>query len=322
MQMRPLLPRACADSGPRLSHAHDRPDLVPVQVGVSVPATSANLGPGYDSLGLALGIRNEVTAQVADTLSITVIGEGAGEVAVDGDNLVHASMVRGFEAMGVPTPAVAMTCLNNIPHGRGLGSSSSAIVAGLGIARALVVDGEQRLPLDAVFRLAAEIEGHPDNVAPATYGGFTVAYEQDGTSRALRVPVDPQVRVVVFIPDSPVPTKLARGLLPATVPHADAAANSGRTALLVAALAGSPEHLLDATEDWLHQRYRQPAMPESCALVHELRDAGHAAVISGAGPTVLAFTDASSQADVVRRAPAAWRVLQPDLDGSGLTALV
>ncbi|HET7689389.1 MAG TPA: homoserine kinase [Nocardioidaceae bacterium] len=283
---------------------------------VSVPATSANLGPGFDALGLALDLRDVVTAQVTDGLEIIV--DGADAVPLDETHLVHRSMVRAFEALEVPTPGLRLHCVNLIPHGRGLGSSSAAIVAGVAAARGLVEGGTERMDDDALFALAAEIEGHPDNVAPAVYGGFTIAYAEGGTFRATSIEVDPRVGVVMFVPANPVETKVARGLLPHVVSHADAAANAGRAALLVAALTRRPELLHDATRDWLHQDYREPAMPETLALVRSLRAQGFAAIVSGAGPTVLAFC-AAEQADVVAAAgPAGWRVLRPAIDSEGL----
>lgn len=307
-----------------MSAANVRRDLVAGEVRVSVPATSANLGPGYDALGLALGMRNAVTGFLADRPAVTVIGQGRGEadrVPTDETNLVYRSMAKGFEAMGISTPPVALTCENNIPHGRGLGSSSSAIVAGIGIARALVRGGDELLPLDAVFQVAAEIEGHPDNVAPATYGGLTIAYDEAGSFHALNAPVDPRIGVVVFVPETPVETKAARGLIPGSIPHADAAANTGRAALLVAALGGAPDRLLDATRDWLHQDYREPAMPETLALVRRLRREGHAAVVSGAGPAVLTFVTAADADAVLALAPDGWQTLRPALESHGLTTL-
>ena len=161
---------------------------------------------------------------------------------------------------------------------------------------------------DALFALAADIEGHPDNVAPAFYGGFTVAYASGGRFRATTVAVDPRVSAVALVPPDPVRTEVARGLLPETVPHHDAAANAGRAALLVAALGRHPELLLDATEDRLHQDYREPAMPATLALVRALRAEGHPAFVSGAGPTVLVLTDGSREGEVAARAPAGWVV--------------
>jgi homoserine kinase len=170
---------------------------------------------------------------------------------------------------------------------------------------------------DALFALAADLEGHPDNVAPAVYGGFTIAYAENGTFRATSTAVDPRVAVVVFVPRTPVETQVARGLLPDTVSHRDAAAGAGRSALLVAALTRSPELLLDATRDWLHQDYREQAMPDTLALVRKLRAQGYAAVVSGAGPTVLAFCDASTRESLERQAPAGWAVSSPRIDSRG-----
>jgi homoserine kinase len=170
---------------------------------------------------------------------------------------------------------------------------------------------------DAVLTLAARMEGHPDNVAPAFYGGFTIALAKDDGVAATVVSVDPRVRAVVFVPPGPLNTKVARSLLPDVVPHADAAAAAGHAALLVVALSGRPELLLAATEDFLHQAYREPAMPDSLRLVRELREAGIAAVVSGAGPTVLAFVDGSTASDVRRRVPDGWDVVSLPVDSTG-----
>jgi homoserine kinase len=286
------------------------------EVRVSVPATSANLGPGFDSLGVALDIRNVVTASESTRLEITA--DGRDRVPLDEGNLVYVSMVRAFEVLGRPVPPVRLHCQNLIPHGRGLGSSSAAIVAGIAAARGLVAGGRLLMDDDGVFELAAEIEGHPDNVAPAVYGGFTIAYAEAGTFRAVTSGVDPRVEVLVFVPSIPVETKLARGLLPSTVSHQDAAANAGRAALLVAALTRSPELLIDATRDWLHQDFREPAMPDTLKLVHELRAEGYAAVVSGAGPTVLVFCDATTADDAEAKAPVGWQVHRPAIDQTGL----
>jgi homoserine kinase len=289
-------------------------------VRVVVPATSANLGPGYDALGLALDLHDELTAEVTDgDLEVTVEGEGAGTLALDETHLVVRSMWAGFAAMGVTPPGVRLRCRNAIPHARGLGSSSAAIVGGLALARALVADGDSKLPDAELVALAADLEGHPDNVAPAALGGFTIAGREGERWYAVRAPVDPRVRVVVFVPPFSLSTELARGLIPETVPHADAAADAGRAALLVAALAGAPEHLLTATRDYLHQSYRRPAMPDSLALVDQLRADGVAAVVSGAGPTVLAFvTDGPDVADVADRCPEGWTARGLDVDGDGV----
>jgi homoserine kinase len=293
--------------------------LRPGPVTVSVPATSANLGPGFDAFGLALAVRDRVTAQVlaAPRSVITVRGVGEGDVPLDEGHLVHRSMQLAFEALGCPMPVLRLDCLNVVPHARGLGSSSAAIVAGIWLARALVESGHEQLDDDDAFALAAEIEGHPDNVAPAVLGGFTVAYRERDRFRAVRLPVDSRVRVVAFVPPDGVATKVARGLLPATVPHHDAAHNAGRAALLVAALGGRLDLLPAATEDRLHQACRAPAMPTSLALVDALRADGVAAVVSGAGPTVLVLTDADAQGELVRRAPAGWDSLVVPIDHDG-----
>lgn len=298
------------------------PNFLSGQVSVTVPATSANLGPGFDALGLALDLRDRVTAEVLDTApgagpEITVEGEGAGSVPLDADHLVHRAMKAAFAHMGCETPALRLHCHNVIPHGRGLGSSSAAIVAGVCAARGLVAGGSLLMDDDAVFSLAAEIEGHPDNVAPAFFGGFTVAYADGGRFHATSVSVDPRVCAVAFVPPEPVETTVARGLLPDSVPHGDAAANAGRAALLVAALGGRPELLLAATEDRLHQAFREPAMPDSLALVHALRKDGLPAVISGAGPTVLVLTDAASRDSVLERVPDGWRVMALAVENRG-----
>lgn len=292
--------------------------FVPGPVRVTVPATSANLGPGYDAFGLALSLRDTLEAEVTDGgLRVEVTGAGADDVPRDESHLVIRSMRAAFAAMDAAPAGLVLRCDNVIPHGRGLGSSSAAIVAGVSLARALVAGGQLLLDDDALFQLAADIEGHPDNVAPAFYGGFVISGREGEEWYAVSVGVDPRVSAVVFVPPTPVETKVARGLLPDVVPHADAAANSGRAALLVAALAGRPEHLLLATRDYLHQEQRQPAMPESLALVHALRADGIAAVISGAGPTVLAFTG-SSGPDLVARAPHGWACHELDIEGAGV----
>ncbi|MGH3445750.1 MAG: homoserine kinase, partial [Nocardioidaceae bacterium] len=277
------------------------------------------LGPGYDALGLALDLRDEVTASVTtdQRSSITVSGVGEKELPLDEDHLVLRALRRAFEQLGRTPPAVRLECRNTIPHARGLGSSSAAIVAGVCLARELVIDGSVLLDDAGVLDLAATMEGHPDNVAPALFGGLTIAYAEDGRFRAARLPVDPLVRVMLLVPADPVPTAVARGLLPEQVPHHDAAANAGRAALLVAALTGRPDLLGAATEDRLHQDYREPAMPQTLALVRVLRADGVSAVVSGAGPSVLAFVDAGTEERVRRSAPSGWQVLTPAISPDG-----
>jgi homoserine kinase len=288
-------------------------------VTVSVPATSANLGPGYDAFGLALTHRDLVSVEVLEApgVEITVEGRGEGEVPHDERHLVYRSMRAALERMGAHVPGIRMHCVNVVPHARGLGSSSAAIVAGVSLARAVVAGGSLLMDDEALLDVAAELEGHPDNVAPALLGGFTIAFH-DGTSyRASGAAVDPRVQAVVFVPPEGVETRVARSLLPAVVPHADAAANAARAALLVSALGRQPELLLAATEDRLHQAYREPAMPASIALLRRLREDGLPAVVSGAGPSVLVLTDASQQEAVASRVPQGWDVLCLGIDRDG-----
>lgn len=259
------------------------------RVTVEVPATSANLGPGFDAFGLALAWREQVEIAVTEGgFVVDVTGEGADQVPRDDTHLILRSAVRGLADLGVTVPGLRLRCHNTIPHGRGLGSSSAAIVAGLLAAVTLACPGEET---DArrrwLLQHANEVEGHPDNVAAAIYGGFTIAYAGSAGLDVAVVDVHPEVTATVYVPDQAVATTAARGLLPPTVPHSDAARNSGRAALLVHALSVAPHRLLDATAEWLHQDYREPAMPASWALMTSLRAQGCAAVISGAGPTVL-----------------------------------
>jgi homoserine kinase len=293
------------------------PEFRPGVASVRVPATCANLGPGFDALGLALALYDEVEAHTAaDGLSVAVHGEGA-DLPRDETHLVVRAMRATFDKLGGQPPGLSLTCRNRIPHSRGLGSSAAAIVAGVLLARALVVGGEQLLPGEDVLVLAAQLEGHPDNVASCLLGGFTIAWS-DPHARAVRLEPHDSVRPVVLIPPFSASTHEARRLLPATVPHTDAAFAAGRAALLVAALTTRPEALFAATEDRLHQGYRAPAMPETAELVQRLRDEGHAAVVSGAGPTVLVLGGPGSAADALAaQAPEGWVVVSPGVDREG-----
>jgi homoserine kinase len=265
----------------------------PIQV--QVPATSANLGPGFDSFGLAFGMYDRYVAQILDEggLDIDVTGEGADEVPRTDKNLLVKAMYKGFDFLGGKPKGVAVRALNVIPHGRGLGSSASAIIGGLVLARSLVLTGTDKMSDEALLNLANEMEGHPDNVAAALYGGATVAWQDlvkgKAVAHAVHLPVDPRIKVMAFIPATPLATKKARTMLPETIPFADALRNSSNAALLTQALTIRPDLLFTATEDFLHQSYRQEAMPASFALMTKLRAAGIAAFISGAGPTVLAL---------------------------------
>jgi homoserine kinase len=263
----------------------------PVQV--QVPATSANLGPGFDCFGLALGMHDRYVAQILDdvVLDIDITGEGSTDLPRSDKNLLVKSMYKGFEYLGGKPRGLAVRALNVIPHGRGLGSSASAIVGGLTLARSLVLGGNEQMSDDVLLNLATEMEGHPDNVAAAIYGGATIAWQevQHGKNVALSInmEVDARIGAVAFIPTNAISTSKARKHLPELIPHEDAVANSAHSALMVHALTQRPDLLFTATADFLHQQYRQDLMPLSFTLMNKLRSAGVPAFISGAGPTVL-----------------------------------
>jgi homoserine kinase len=302
-------------------------------VRVRVPASSANIGPGFDSIGLALGIWDECEATVTATagLRIDVEGEGAGEVPRDELNLIHRSMVQAWNQLRVQVPTgLHLRCHNTVPHCRGLGSSATSIVAGVVAAQGLSDiatgrggDGDGGFDRAFTNNLAAALEGHPDNSSASVFGGMTLSWTDDvepGQIRTVQIEAHPDVVPLVFVPAAKLSTASARAVLPAQVPHALAARNSGRAALLIEAVTRRPDVLLAATREWLHQEQRRPAFPESMALVDVLRARGHAAVISGAGPSVLVLTrsaqleDARAQGD-----QSVWGVLEPGIPAAGAT---
>jgi homoserine kinase len=317
---------------------------------VRAPATSANLGPGFDALGLALALHNQVEARITgDGLSVAVSGEGEQTAAAGERHLVVVAMRAAFGAMGGQPPGIALRCVNAIPHGRGLGSSAAAVVSGVLAARALVAGGADLLPDADVLALAVNLEGHPDNVAACLAGGLTLAWRRSvagGESMVpgadvirggraggpapgagprigvLRLPVLGTLGAVACVAPTAVATRDARRVLPDQVPHAAAAANAARSALLVAGLTSDPAVLFDATEDFLHQRYRAPVMPETAQLLDRLRRAGVAAVVSGAGPSILAMTVAGQPGpgildSIARETGIPWRVIPLDVDRQG-----
>lgn len=296
-------------------------------VRVRVPATSANLGPGFDSLGLALGVYDEVEVRALGSpgVVVEVSGEGANEVPDDETHLVVRAVRLALDHVGAPQTGLHLTCTNKIPHGRGMGSSAAAVVAGILAARGLIAD-QDALDDAVTLRLATELEGHPDNAAPAILGGATIAWTESGGPRAVRVATHPGFAPVVLVPCTRLATVHARSVLPATVPHFDAAFQAGRAALLIEALARRPDLLFPATEDRLHQRYRTQVMSETLALVDALRARGVAAVVSGAGPTVLVLAratgDGATDADdavraVFGAAMGGWQVIRPGVDDAG-----
>jgi homoserine kinase len=300
-----------------------KPTFRAAPVRVRVPATSANLGPGFDCLGLALSLYDDVVVRVTDEpgLSVDVAGMGAASVARNARNLVVRAMRATFDRLGGSPRGLEVVCANRIPHSRGLGSSAAAIVAGIVAARAMVAGGAERMDDDAMLALATSLEGHPDNVAACLRGGLTAAWTSGGHAGAVGLDVATSLAPTVFVPGTSSSTKAARRLLPESVPHADAAANAGRVALLVTALARRPDLLLLATEDRLHQAYRAPAMPRTAALVAELRGDGVPAVVSGAGPTVLALTNAGERASLLATSRRGWSALALDVDREGAVTL-
>jgi homoserine kinase len=299
--------------------------MTAAEVTVRVPATSANVGPGFDAVGLALTLQDEITARVTDGgVQIEVHGVGANTADLGEEHLVVRAMRAAFDAVGSQPAGIALSCRNVVPHGFGLGSSAAAIVSGIVAARALSGEaGAQALPDIAVLRLATELEGHPDNVAACLFGGLTIAWRPaTGSVDVVRLEPHPGLAPVVCIPDTPVSTEVARQALPPQVPHADAAANSARAALLVTALTVRPDLLLAGTEDFLHQRYRADGMPATAALTGRLREAGIAAAVSGAGPAVLAFPVGGDAIAAVARLAAGWEVLPVRIDAAGAVASV
>lgn len=296
-------------------------------VTVRVPATSANLGPGFDTLGLALALYDELTVTVRQEpgAHVEVIGVGAGEVPTDESNLVVTAIKHTFDAYGLELPGLTVIAHNSIPHGRGLGSSGAAIVSGIMAAKGLLA-GIVEIDADALLRLATQMEGHPDNVAPALFGGLTIAWTTPDGPRNKKLIVHRGVSPVVFVPELTMSTALARSLQPVTVPHADAIFNVSRSALLIAALIQSPELLLAATEDRLHQDYRASAMPETNALIQVLRQNGFAAVVSGAGPSLLVLASDPAQrlvaAELVaKNSTTRWQSLMLAVDFKGATVI-
>ncbi|MDQ1575310.1 MAG: homoserine kinase [Microbacteriaceae bacterium] len=296
-------------------------------VSVKVPATSANLGPGFDTLGLALALYDELEVTVRDEpgATIEVIGVGEGEVPTDETNLVVRAIAHTFAAVGQPMPGLNLVARNVIPHGRGMGSSGAAIVAGIMAAKGLL-EGIVEIDAQGLLALANEMEGHPDNVAPALFGGLTIAWVTPEGPRFKKLIVHRGVSPLVFVPEHVMSTALARSLQPESVPHEDAVFNVSRSALLIAALIQSPELLLAATEDKLHQSYRASAMPETDRLITLLRENGFAAVVSGAGPSLLVLCSDPSQrlaaADLVAaRSETRWQPLMLAVDFKGATVV-
>lgn len=306
-----------------------------LEVAVQVPASSANLGPGFDSVGVALAIFDSCRVTVLDPpfagrpgLQVAVRGEGEGEVPLDEHHLVVRAMHRAFDVLGVTPPStLRVECLNAVPHGRGLGSSATAIVTGISAAYALTAlarEGAASLDLVAVNDLAAHLEGHPDNSSASVYGGATLSWPSDQPSAGpvphtttIQLSPHPDITPVVLVPRVQLSTATARAVLPAHVRLADAAANAARVGGLIHALTNEPGLLLPATRDYLHQEPRRPSYAESMALVDGLRAAGIAAAISGAGPSVLVLAVGEQIGALERFAPPGWSLLSPGFAVTG-----
>ena len=301
-------------------------ELVGRKVSVKVPASSANLGPGFDALGMALSYYDEleVEAVAGSGAVVEVFGEGAGEVPTDETNLVVRSIAYVFEKSGQKLPGLKLKAHNNIPHGRGMGSSGAAVVSGIVAAKGLL-EGVVDFTSEQLLQLATDLEGHPDNVAPALFGGLTIAWEDEKGPHHKKLIVHRGVSPLELIPNFKMSTATARALQPESVPHEDAVFNVSRSALLVAALTQSPELLMAATEDRLHQDYRSEAMPEAGKVIELMRQHNHAAVVSGAGPSVLVL--ASDPAERMAAAKLAaqnfpqWRALVLAVDFKGATVI-
>jgi homoserine kinase len=286
--------------------------LAPGLLGRSVvPASSANLGPGFDSLGLALSLYDEIIVETTDSgLVIEVEGEGAGELALDEGHLVVRAIQHGLQAAGVSASGLKVCCRNTIPHSRGLGSSAAAVVGGLAAVNGILAQaGLTPLSQPELVQLASEFEGHPDNAAAAVLGGAIVSWTDSSAGppaySAAQLRLHPDIRLFPAVPTQRSSTVEARVLLPTQVSHEDARFNLSRAALLVVALTERPDLLMAATEDVLHQTQRAPAMPASAEYLQLLRRCGVAAVLSGAGPAVIAFsTDPELPAEVLDYATA------------------
>ena len=253
---------------------------------VRVPASTANLGPGFDALGMALALYDEVEVALAPSgLQVEVHGEGAGEVPTDERHLVVRALRAACARLACRPAGLVLRCRNAIPHARGLGSSAAAAVAGVFAGYALA----GREPDVAALQLAAEFDGHADNVGASLLGGLVIAWREGAAYRVTRLEPHSELAPLLLVPQESSSTEATRALLPAEVPHADATFTAGRAALAVHALTTDPQLLLAATDDRLHQPYRRSAYPPTARLVDALRAAGVPAAVSGAGPAVLAF---------------------------------
>jgi homoserine kinase len=294
----------------------------PASLHVRAPATSANLGPAFDAAGIALDWWDELEVRPAPADAIHLSGEQAELLPTGRDNLVAAAMRRLAEAAGVALPPLHLSVVKGFPLGRGFGSSAAAVVLGLVAARTLVAP---ELPEAELLALACELEGHPDNATPCLRGGATLSWVEDGRPRWRAVPVHPDLVALALVAPEPMATSEARRLLPERVPFAVAAHTGARSAMLPLALAGDAELLLPATEDLLHQPHRLARAEDAAKLLELLRSAGHAAFVSGAGPSLLVLCPRRAAPGVLVDASEAlaatgaegWRARELELPGHG-----
>ncbi|WP_374071727.1 homoserine kinase [Corynebacterium belfantii] len=292
------------------------------KVTVTVPASSANLGPGFDTLGLALSLYDTVEVEVADHgLEVEVFGEGQGELSLDGSHLVVKAIRAGLKAADVQVPGLRVVCHNNIPQSRGLGSSAAAAVAGVAAANGLA-----GFPLDdaRVVQLSSAFEGHPDNAAASVLGNAVVSWTEipvDGRTepqfKAVTISVDNRIKATALVPDFHASTEAVRRVLPSDVTHLDARFNVSRCAVMTVALQHHPELLWEGTRDRLHQPYRADVLPVTAEWVNQLRNRGYAAYLSGAGPTIMVLhTEPVDEAVLNDAREAGLRVLSLDVAGA------
>ncbi len=288
---------------------------------VTVPGSTANLGPGFDTLGLAVGIYDTVEVEVTDSgLEVEIFGEGANELPRDSSHLVVKAINSALHAADAHAPGLKVTCTNNIPQSRGLGSSASAAVAGVIAGNTLA---GSPLSTDDVIQLSSAFEGHPDNAAASVVGGAVVSWTDipvDGVSqpvyRAVPLTVHPDIKATALVPDFHASTNAVRKVLPSHVTHTDARFNVSRTAVMTVAIQTHPEFLWEGTRDRLHQPYRADVLPVTAEWVNRLRNRGYAAFLSGAGPTAMVLSTEPIEQKILDAAREdGLRVLELDIAG-------
>ena len=295
---------------------------------VTVPGSTANLGPGFDTLGLAVGIYDTVEVEVtASGLDVEIFGEGANDLPRDASHLVVKAINSALHAADAHAPGLKVTCTNNIPQSRGLGSSASAAVAGVIAGNTLA---GSPLSTDDVIQLSSAFEGHPDNAAASVVGGAVVSWTDipvDGVSqpvyRAVPLTVHPDIKATALVPNFHASTNAVRKVLPSHVTHTDARFNVSRTAVMTVAIQTHPEFLWEGTRDRLHQPYRADVLPVTAEWVNRLRNRGYAAFLSGAGPTAMVLSTEPIEPKILESAREdGLRVLELDIAGPATAELL